>query len=284
MRLSLRVVYTLSPMVSNHSQYRSYLKAVLAERQRSNHAYSMRAFARNLGLTQSGVSQVLSGKKNLSQESAHQIAEKLGLNDRDTEFFCLLVQLETAKTAILKESILKKLNSLNPKEPVEVLSLEFFRAISDWYHLVIKNMTDIEGLELTPKAIAKRLGITSIEADSALERLLKLELIEPIEGRPHRYRQVKNYVIAKAATPNEALRNFHRQMLEKAKDSLTTQTPQEKIIGSETFAFNERHLKEADQITEEYFKKMAALAKGPGKKTQVYHLGVQFFNVTKEKS
>jgi hypothetical protein len=53
-------------------------------------------------------------------------------------------------------------------------------------------------------------------------------------------------------------------------------------VGSETFAFSDKHLREANQITEEYFQRMSALAKKPGQKNHVYHLGVQFFNLTKE--
>jgi uncharacterized protein (TIGR02147 family) len=271
-------------MVLEHSNYRSYLKGVLAHRQQKNGSYSMRAFAQTLGITQAAVSQIFSGKKNLSLDTALRIAGKLGLNEKETEYFCLLVQLESAKKPILKESVIKKINALNPKRPVQELSVELFRAISDWYHFVIRNMTEIEGFEFTPKAIAKRLGITPLEAETALDRLCRLELIERCEDRATvRYRKTRDYVIAKSPSSSEALRTFHRQMMDKAIESLYTQTPQEKVIGSETFAICPDYLQEAAEITEEYFQKMLSLGKKPGKKTQVYHLGVQFFNVTKEK-
>jgi len=270
-------------MVLEHSSYRNYLKSVLAGRQQKNGSYSMRAFAQTLGVTQAAVSQVFSGKKNLSLDTALRIAGKLSLNEKETEYFCLLVQLESAKKPVLKETLIKKINALNPTRPVQELSVEFFRTISDWYHLVIRNMTEIEGLELAPKAIAKRLGITPLEAETALERLCRLELIEKDVSRPNYYKKTQDYVVAKSASTSDALRSFHRQMMDKAIESLYTQTPQEKVVGSETFAINEDCLTEASEITEEYFQKMLALSKKAGKKTQVYHLGVQFFNVTKER-
>jgi uncharacterized protein (TIGR02147 family) len=256
---------------------------VFADRKQKNPAYSMRAFAKMIGLTQSAVSQILAGKKNLSPDTALKIAEHLQLSETEAEYFGLLVQLQTAKTPALKEALLKKLNSLNPQKPAQELSVDFFRMISDWYHIAIRNMTEIDGFEFNPATIAKRLGISTIEADAALERLLRLELLEPIENSKKRYRKSVDYVVSKSAIPNEALRSFHRQMMDKAIESLYTQTPKEKVIGSETFAFSEKNFSQAERLTEEYFQKMAALGKMPGKKTQVYHLGVQFFNLTKEK-
>ena len=230
---------------------------------------------------QAAVSQVFSGKKNLSIETAMQIASKLQLGERESEYFCLLVQLESAKKPLARETVLKKINVLNPKRPVHELSIDYFRSISDWYHLVIRNMTEIEGLDFTPKGLAERLGITPLDADTAIKRLCRLELIEKDPEKPGRYRKTQDYVMAQSASPNEALRNFHRQMLEKAADSLTSQTPQEKVIGSETFSVGENCIEEARKITEDYFQKMLSLASKPGRKTHVYHLGVQFFNVTK---
>jgi uncharacterized protein (TIGR02147 family) len=268
-------------MVLEHTDYRAFLKNVLIERQRKNPSYSMRAFAQFLGITQAAVSQVLSGKKNLSSETALQVASKLRLGAAETEYFCLLVQLSAAKRPLAKESILNKLNSLNPQRPVRELSVDYFRSISDWYHLVIRNMTEIEGVDFSPKAIAARLGITPLEAEAAIERLCRLELIEKDPEREGRYRKTADYVLTQSAVPNEALRAFHRQMMEKAVESLTTQTPREKVVGSETFAIDTGCLEEARRITEEYFQKMLALSRNPSKKTQVFHLGVQFFNVTR---
>lgn len=269
-------------MIAQHSHYRSYLRSILADRKQKHPSYSMRAFAKHLGITQSAVSQILSGKRNLSQDTALKVSERLGLNAMETEYFSLLVQLETSKSPAFRESLLKRINLLKPITPIHELSLDLFRVISDWYHLVIRNIADIDGFEMHPRILAKRLGISAIEVEAAIDRLLRLELLERLSGERHRYRKTQDYILAKATIPNEALRTFHGQMLEKAKASLTTQTPKEKIIGSETFSFSSKYLSEANQITEEYFQKMSALARKPGGKNHVYHLGVQFFNVTKE--
>ncbi|MDB5037478.1 MAG: hypothetical protein JWQ35_1006 [Bacteriovoracaceae bacterium] len=271
-------------MVLEHSNYRSFLKSTLVEKQDKNPAYSMRSFAILLGLTQSALSQVFSGKKNLSLESANRISNKLGLHENEIEYFRTLVQIETTRDIDLKRSLLTRAQALNPKRDLQDLSVELFSVISDWYHLAIKNMLDLDHFEFTPTNIARRLGISKIEVELAIERLIRLEMIEVDSAHKGKYRKVKDHTIVRSAVPNEALRKFHRQMLQKAIESLETQTPREKMIGSETFAISEEVLPKATEIAEEFFKKMAALSCKSKKRTQVYHLSVQFFNLTKGKS
>jgi uncharacterized protein (TIGR02147 family) len=109
---------------------------------------------------------------------------------------------------------------------------------------------------------------------------VRLEVIQPDPKEKNKYTVDEDYTLTRSTVPNEALRRFHRQMLGKAVESIDTQTPQEKIIGSETFAISEDVLEEANQLAEEFFQKMAQLRKKSKNPTQVYHLGVQFFNLT----
>ena len=266
-------------MILEHDDYRAYLRSELSERKRRNGAYSMRAFARGLGITQSAVSQILARKKNLSPARALNLAGKLNLDPRETEYFCLLVQLEGARDPLLRERLLGQAHTLNPRRAPHELSVDLFRSIASWYHLVIRNLTEVDGFEFTPANIARTLGISPLEAEVAIDRLERLELIEkdPTTGR---YSRTQGYSVIQSSVPNGALREFHTQMLEKARESLEQQRPQERVTGSETFAFSPEHMDAARQLTEDYFQKMKTLQSRPGRRTHVYHLGVQFFTTT----
>lgn len=270
-------------MILGHNNYRVYLKSVLAGRQRSNPAYSMRAFAQQMGLGQSAVSQVLAGKKNISLETANRIAAKLGLNESEAEYLRILIQIETTKDLDLKKSLLARAQALNPQREARELSVDLFCTIADWYHLVIKNMTGLKNFTFTAESIAKRLNISKLEAETAIERLLRLEMIEAHPTRAGKYQKVKNYTVTRSAVPNEALRRFHKQMMQKAMESLETQTPKEKFVGSETFAISNEQLPKAFAYADEFLKKMASLADESSSPTNVYHVGTQFFNLTKGK-
>ena len=268
-------------MLYSHNNYRSYLKAVLADRIAKNPQYSMRAFAISLGISHAALSQVFSGKKNFSGERVMTIAEKLGLHEVEYEYFCLLAQYESVKKPEFKIALQEKLNRIRPQQyKVNDLSLDVFKTIADWYHIPILHLTRLKGFKFTAQNVAKKLGINSNEAAAAIERLERLELLEKIsEGK---YTRTDNRLLAQSKISNVALRQFHRQFLEKAIGALETQTPEEKINGSETFAINPKVLDEARTITEDYFTKMATLSDRREDPTDVYHLQVNFLRITEK--
>ena len=186
--------------------YRTILKVRLADRITANPAYSLRAMAANVKLSPSLLSEVLKGKKNLSVESALQVARGLKFSTHETEVFALLVQLESTKSPELKASLLERLNALQPQAKVHDLNLDVFRSISEWYHLAILEMTQIKDMQLTPEKAAKALGISVHEAAAAIERLVRLELLEKDERDV--LRKTTNLLLATAKVPNQALRTY----------------------------------------------------------------------------
>ncbi|MEN0058238.1 MAG: TIGR02147 family protein [Bdellovibrio sp.] len=266
-------------MLTKHTCYRNYLKDLLVERVQKNSSYSLRALARDLDVSPAMLSEVLKGHKTFSPATALKVSQRIGLTEFEQEYFLTLTQWDSAKTPEMKVALAKRLVTLNPSHAVKDLSLDLFRIIADWYHLPILEMTRVAGVEFTPRSLAKQLGISVIEAETALDRLLSLELIEKVAAK--KYKKTSNRILATAKIPNSALREYHRQMLNKAIESLETQAPSEKLVGSETFALDPALLEEANAITEEYFNRMVRLSGQGKKRTHVYHLGVQFFKLTK---
>jgi uncharacterized protein (TIGR02147 family) len=266
-------------MLMNQTDYRNFLKGVLVERSAKNSAYSLRALARDLQVAPSSLSEVLKGSKHFSANMALQVAQRLGLTEDEQEYFLLLVQMATAKSPAMKDALQRRLKIVNPKAEVRDLSLELFKVVAEWYHFPILEMSQLTKFDFTPKSIAKKLGISAVEAELAIQRLVELELLE--KDRHGIYQKTDGHVLAESGVPNSALRSFHKQMLAKASESVETQTPKEKVVGSETFAIDPALLDEAKQITDEYFMRMVRLARKSKKKTEIYHLGVQFFKITK---
>lgn len=269
-------------MIYEHLDFKTFLRAVLVEKISRNPSYSLRAMAKNLDVSPSTLSEMIRGKRNLSVERAMQIAAKLGLDSAESEYFCLLVQRGQVKDPGMQEIIQKRMQSLNPEaSKINNLSVDLFRMIADWYHSAILHLCDLKDFNFKSTEIAQRLGITVFEAEAAIERLLRLELLS-IDENGHAVRT--NDFLAEATIPNESLRKFHKQTLEKAIDSLQSQTPSEKLMRTETITIDPALLPQADQLMEEFVAKLNLLFKKSENKTDVYHLGIQFFNLTKKRS
>lgn len=255
------------------------LKMELADRITANPAYSLRAMARQVGLSPSMMSSVLRGNKKLSVERAYEVAKKLKFTKPRREYLVTLVQYEQAKSADQKADLMEKLHQLVPQPKTTLLDLDLFRTIADWFHLPLLELTNTKDFELNADTAARALGISPFEADAAIERLLRLELLEEKQGR---LQKAQSILLANSPLPNGALRKYHQQMLAKASRALIDQTPAEKFIGSETFAFNTHDLKKANEILEDCFTRMVKLAGSRKNKKHVYHMGIQLFRLTKE--
>lgn len=83
----------------------------------------MRSFAQYIGVSSPRLSDILNKKKGLSKDKALLIAEKLGLNVKDSEYFGLLVESEHARKKSTREVARLKLQSFY-EEKLE-LSFEF---------------------------------------------------------------------------------------------------------------------------------------------------------------
>ena len=150
--------------------------------------------------------------------------------------------------------------------------------ISEWYHLPILQLAGIKHFQFSPEKLAKKLSIHKLEAELAIDRLERLELIE--KDAHGNYQKTDSRLLTVSKMPQDALRKYHQQMLNKAIESLTAQSPQEKWIGSETFVFDSNRLQEANQLIEQFFDRMVQLSIPRENGDHVYHLSTCFFKVT----
>ncbi len=267
-------------MVFEQTHSRDILKAALAERTKQNSRYSLRAMARHLSIQPSLLSELIRGNRKLTEETALKIADKLGMEPLEREYLRLLVQLERAKSANLREAILQSIARIRPAQAaVYDLTVDLFRTISDWHHFALLRLSEINSFEWTERAAAQALGITGHEVSQALERMRRLELIEiDASGRP---RKLTSDLLVSSPLPNEALQKYHTQMLSKTAEALKTQRPHERFSGTEDLVLDPAQLEQANEIFENCFKQILELSKKrKGPSAEIYHLGIHFFKLT----
>lgn len=256
------------------------LRSKLAERQALNSRYSMRAFARDLGLAPSRMSEILKGKQRLSAQKAKEISQALGLSDSEKEFFVLQVAAEASRSRKARREAQEALSRLVANQPVSSLTEDQFHVISDWYHFAILELLQTKECQSTTRWIARRLGITEIQAQEALERLIRLGLVKQERGR---LLSTEVHLQTTYEVPSESIRRFSRQILELAQNAIVHQSVMERDIGTLTVAI---HPDEIPSIKEFLRKKRRALNRKLYEKsrvqkpTEVYVLATQFFRLT----
>lgn len=257
------------------TNYRDILKDKLSERCQKNGKYSLRAFARDLELSPQRLSHILSGRHGLSPEAAQKVAAGLGLSEEETTFFCTLVQEKHARSGVLKTKAKEKLQEITSQ--YKDLSLDHFKIIADWYHFAIMELTLVEGFSSEPKWIAKALNITPMEAKMALERLLRMDLLE--KSADGELSLTGQFFVDPKGTPSQALRQFHRQLMEKATLSLEFQKLEQRDFSSTVLAIDEADLPKAKEVLKNFRVQFDKEFSAGKRKTKVYCLGIQFFSL-----
>ena len=249
-----------------NSRPQLWLENLLAEKIKTNPQFSLRAFARLVGVSPAVLSRILSGKRNLTFNLAVRIADGLVLGPIDRNQLYSLFTHTKSNENIKEDS--------HEKE----LSIDCFNAMKDWYHYGITQLLYMESFNEDPKWIAKMLSITELEAKLAIDRLIRLEMIDRDEnGKIYR---TNFHLAASTDVASAGIRHFQKQILEKSIKSLEEDDISVRDITSITIAINEDRLQEAKKEIKNFRKKMSEFLT-EGEKTRVYNLGVHLIPLSK---
>ncbi len=251
---------------------RRVLQRHFADRMQKNPSYSLRAYARHLGLSPTVLSLVLSGKRALSRKALEKIAAKLELNPSEDE----LLQSELRARRKGSGALLDVAGAAEFRQ----LTLDQFAVISDWWHFAILSLIDIPGESLDPDQVGRRLNIHPIEAQAAIERLVRLGILE--QEADGSWKQNGAPIKVENRLSTGATRKFNRQLLEKAIESLESDPIEKRDFSSVTFAMNPKLVSYALEKIRAFRRSLMKELENHGEAKEVYHLSVQIFPLTKE--
>lgn len=230
---------------------REALRFEFAERTEKNERYSLRAFARDLGVSHTLLSLVMNGHRSPSQAFIDRISERVGV---------------------------KKLR--RTRRPQE-LSLDQFALISEWQHYAILSLLEVADTKLEPRYLAQRLGISIVLAKMSIQRLIDLKIIE--QDADGRWRQRSGPMLVNNSKSTEHTRKFQRQLLQKAGQSLDFDSPDLRDFSSTTFAMNPRHVSYALERIRAFRRQLSTELESFGEPEEVYNLTVQIFPTTRRR-
>lgn len=263
--------------VAETIDYRLLLKEEFSLRQKKNPLYSMRAFARDLDIDSGQLSNVFQGKKHISLVSAATLARKITDHPLKSQLFYNMVEYSLTKNSEIKAELQKKIQMLTGQklERDSNINDEEFKSISSWYHLPLIQLAFKNAI--TSQEAADYFGITLGSAKIALDRLCRLGFIEKNESN---YRRIKSLVTT-SDVPSLAIRQFHMQMMEKAKKALFYQSITKRYFSSVSFHVPPEHLNDFKKIINEAEDKLIELSRkfDNDQNTVVYHYSSQLFSL-----
>ena len=147
-----------------NDSFRVHLQETLIKRCQDNSSYSLRAFARDLEIDNSVLSKVLSGRRPLGKKLIERLGCKLNMDPESLNTF-------------LKPSGQPK------QDRYGQLAMDSFSIISDWHHYAILELMRLDDYQHDKKWMATKLGMKVPEVSAALDRLIRVGLVEEQKGQ-----------------------------------------------------------------------------------------------------
>lgn len=261
----LLFIFNTFSMHDRSVELKIFLQEELVLRCQRNPAYSLRSFAKALDLSPSFLSKVLNGQRRITNQVFQKITTSLDLAPT------LVAKFEESKEDFSKQDL-----------AFNGLQLEYFKIISDWYHYALLELTRLDGFKSSPDWIAAKLGITVNQAKAAIDRLLKLELLE-LRGK-----ELVPTSGGNTTTKNEftafAFKKMQDDLLKKAILSLWNEEFDKRDHTSICMAINPDDIPEVKKRLTKMRREICAYLERPRNKkpTQVYNLSLSFFSLSKE--
>lgn len=270
MKNELEISHSNEQRLMSNSDFISYLKNELINRCKRNPNYSMRSFAKFLGISSSFFSKLLLYKRSLTIKMFEQLQTRLNLTPVQYDYYLQMLNSDCTKT-INHDQI-----------QFHQLAYDEFSVIADWYYFAILELITTQDFIPHPKYIAARLNISLIEAKEALEKLKKLNFIKEVDEKLVLTRD-NNSTLGQTATKS-AYQKQQEQILNKSLDALYEVPFELRSQTSVTMAISKKKLSVANDLIKQFRRQMIALLQDEEQENfdSVYQLSISFFPLTNE--
>jgi uncharacterized protein (TIGR02147 family) len=281
--MSLIAYYALMDSVSvyQYSSARQYLLDSLSARQKENPRFSVRTWAKRMGLSSHALLvMLLQGKRALRVQHVTFLARGLPeLTSQQRLYFQALIQFEAAQTPEEKNLCSLWLADLHPGKAFRAVEVEQFLAISHWVHMAVLAMTDLQGAALTEERAIEILGKRSnaSEVRGAVDRLKNLGLLKVrADGT---LEAGADSVSTKDDVANAGARAYHKNVMTLAADALGQTPVERREFQACALAVPAAKVALAKEMIRKFRAQLAtAMRSEPG--DEVYQFNVQFFPLT----
>jgi uncharacterized protein (TIGR02147 family) len=265
--------------IGMHTDIRTYLREVLSKRQSRAAGYSLRAFARDLSISPSRLSEILAGDR-LSPAKAKTICERLALNEDETRYFLALLVIEDeAASHKQRNQAQRDIHSYLSQRAFQEISLDTFRVIADWYHLAIIEYIRTQQF-CSMDELVSYFGLTPGTVQGALLRLQKLDLLAIQDGR-FTLTSRNHQIFAQA--PSKAVQEFHRQVMQKGIKALETEK-EKREFNSIYFTLSPNALPTLREKIRSFLRETLEEPHPADQPSEVYALSMQLFPLGQQPS
>lgn len=270
--------------IYEYEQANKFLHAAWEEKKNRNPNFSMRAWAKKLGLQNiSPLSLMLNGKRPIPKKYIPNFIEDLGLTSLEGMYLENLVEYNRATETSKKEFYLKRLEGLHPKKKVKFEQVEMHDFFKDPIHFYLLDIVDLEEATNDIQWIKENLEINYplTEIKKALSRLEEHKFI--IKGK-HRYIKLKDHFTNKVDIPSQTVQDYHKACAMNAIESLQKQDVSQREFNGFCLPMSSERMKDAKEDIRNFYNEFITKYENKTNGDCVYQLNTQFFKIFNTKT
>lgn len=232
-----------------------------------NPSFSLRAFAKRLGTSSGPLSEILSGKRAVTDRMIRNWIQSTVFDPQE-------------RTELAREFGYMPAPASRSVKYVKI-SKQQMQVIAEWWHFAILSLMRTSDFKSDEAWIAARLGLKLATVREALSRLESLNLIAR-DGQKRWYRTTES-----VRTPDDqidaAIQSAHTGLLQVAAKKIRSLSPEVRDYTSFIMAIRPDRLPQAKALIREFQDKLSDLLED-GEASEVYQLGIQLFPLTTAES
>lgn len=178
------------PIVFGYLDHRDYLREWFETKRKLVRTFSYRVFARKAGFASHAfLSEVIQGRRNLSEDSTLKCIHALGLAGEAASYFTILVRYGQETHLDRRRDLLSDLLRTQASQQVQRVAGSQSEYFAHWLHIALREVAVFGGFGRNWKAMAGffQQTVTPEEVRDGVELLLRLDLLRAVDGDRFEY-------------------------------------------------------------------------------------------------
>ncbi len=269
-------------LYSQTMDYRDILKAFYERKKSESPFYSYRLMGDKLGLDSSYLCRILGKKQHLPSHALEAVKALLELSGRDAEFFGLLYSSNISKDPAQKESLMRRALALRDVRRRALQSAEL-KVLENWRIPAVRACIELYGGAVHTQKIAKSL-CPEVEESQVKEALEVLKAANLVQKRASGKLELSDaHLTASGPEKAKAVRNFQKQVLQLASDSLENVPAEERNVSTLTVSVDQKGFEDLGNMLKEFRRLVQKRVDSVESPDRVMQLSLAFYPVARKR-
>lgn len=274
---------TAEPDLFESQGFRQFLSEWTVWKKRSARSFSLRQFAARAGFSSHAfLPKVLDGSRNLTEESAEQVATAIGFKPAQARFFRLLVRHDQAETPGERDQLRARLDSLRRVHHRRRLGHAHAAYYEHWYLPALRHLAPTAAWGADPARLGALLvpPVPAADVRKGLQILCDLGLLSR-DGT--RYLPTDT-MVSVDSLPRAARAQGRHDILQKGIESLHRFDPEDRLARCVLLGLSEDGLREVREILDDAARRCLEVAARDEDPVRICQAVVQMFPLTRRLS